>query len=35
VSWARSRLPGLDRTARALDRIVWEHFRDTFGSDPW
>jgi hypothetical protein len=35
VSWARSRLPGLDRTARALDRIVWEHFHDTFRSDPW
>ncbi|MCW3037639.1 MAG: hypothetical protein JWM17_2951 [Actinobacteria bacterium] len=35
VSWARSRLPGLDRTARAMNRIVWEHFHDTFRSDPW
>ena len=35
VSWARARLPGLDRMARALDHIVWEHLRGTFGSDPW
>jgi len=25
VTWARARLPGLDRTGRALDRIVWNH----------
>jgi hypothetical protein len=35
VTWARDRLPGLDRTARALDRIVWDHLRSTFGRDPW
>lgn len=35
VTWGRGRLPGLDRTARALDRIVWDHIRSAFGRDPW
>ncbi len=35
VTWARSRLPGLDRFAHALDRVVWEHLEDTFGTEPW
>ncbi len=35
VTWARGRLPGLDRTARALDRIVWDHLHSAFGGDPW
>jgi len=35
VTWARARLPGLDRTARALDRIVWDHLHRTFGGNPW
>lgn len=35
VTWARARLPGLDRTARALDRIVWDHLHSAFGRDPW
>jgi hypothetical protein len=35
VSWARARLPGLDRTARALDRVVWDHLVTTFGTEPW
>jgi hypothetical protein len=35
VTWARARLPGLDRTARALDRIVWDHLHSTFGGNPW
>lgn len=35
VSWTRSRLPGLDRTARALDRIVWDHIKATFHVEPW
>ena len=35
VTWARARLPGLDRTARALDRVVWDHLRSSFGRDPW
>lgn len=35
VTWTRSRLPGMDRTARALDRIVWDHLSDTFGAEPW
>lgn len=35
VTWTRARLPGLDRTARALDRIMWDHLRRTFGRNPW
>lgn len=35
VTWARSRLPGLDRTAGALDRVVWDHLTTTFATDPW
>jgi hypothetical protein len=35
VTWARARLPGLNRTARALDRIVWDHLHNTFGRNPW
>lgn len=35
VTWARGRLAGLDRTARALDRVVWDHLRSTFGRSPW
>lgn len=35
ITWARSRLPGLRRTARALDRVVWEHLNDAFGVEPW
>lgn len=35
VTWARSRLPGLDRFARALDRTVWDHLHTTFATDPW
>lgn len=35
VSWARNRLPGLNRTAKALDRVVWDHVRDNFGVRPW
>lgn len=35
VTWARQRLPGLDRTARALDRLVWDHLRTSFKVDPW
>lgn len=35
LTWARRQVPGLDRTARALDHIVWEHLSITFGGDPW
>jgi hypothetical protein len=35
VSWARGRLPGLGRTARALDRVVWDHLGSAFGRNPW
>lgn len=35
VTWARDRLPGLGRTAVALDRVVWDHVRDNFDVEPW
>lgn len=38
VSWTRARLPGLDRIARALDRIVWDHLSTLPGTsetEPW
>ena len=35
VAWGRARLADLDRFAHALDAIVWEHLRATFGVDPW
>lgn len=35
VSWARARLPGLDRIAKAMDQAVWDHLHTTFGQDPW
>lgn len=36
VTWARARLPGLDRTAGAVDRVVWDHLVTTFnGVEPW
>lgn len=35
VAWGRARLADLDRFAHALDTIVWEHLRATFGVDPW
>jgi hypothetical protein len=35
ITWTRARLPGLNRTARALDRLVWDHMVTTFGQEPW
>jgi hypothetical protein len=35
LSWSRDRLPSLNRTARAMDRVVWDHLRQTIGQDPW
>jgi hypothetical protein len=35
VTWTRNRLAGLDRTARALDRTMWDHLSETFGTEPW
>jgi len=35
VTWARARLAGLDRTARALDRVVWDRLPNTFGRNSW
>lgn len=35
VSWARRRLPVLNRYASALDHLVWDHLRRVTGKDPW
>lgn len=35
VSWARRRLPVLNRYARALDHVVWDHMKATTGEEPW
>jgi hypothetical protein len=35
VSWTRQRLPALNRTARALDRVVWDHLASISGQEPW
>lgn len=35
VSWSRRRLPVLNRVARAMDHLVWNHLKATFGADPW
>lgn len=37
VTWARTRLAGMNRTARALDHIVWDHLSNTFEieTEPW
>ena len=35
VSWARGKRPVLNRYARALDRIVWDHLLESTGSEPW
>lgn len=35
VTWTRRQLPALDRTARALDRTVWDHLKSTFATEPW
>lgn len=34
-SWASSRRPALNRFARALDKVVWDHLRGMYNSDPW
>ena len=35
LSWARSQLPVLNRAAKAIDHVVWEHLRSSTGVDPW
>jgi hypothetical protein len=35
VTWGKARLPALNRIARTLDRVVWEHLDGTFGRHPW
>lgn len=35
VSWTRSRLPALNRIAAAMDRVVWDHLNQLFGTEPW
>jgi hypothetical protein len=35
VTWVRQQLPGLDRTARALDHILWDHLLSIYAEEPW
>lgn len=35
ISWARRRRPVLNRYARALDKVVWDHLETTIGREPW
>lgn len=35
VSWTRSRMPALNRTARALDKVAWERVHETFDVRLW
>ena len=35
VSWARARIPLLNRYVRALDKLVWEHLARATGKEPW
>lgn len=35
VSWARSRIPVLNRFGKALDRMVWDHLKASTGKGPW
>ncbi len=35
VGWVRDRLPVLNRYARALDRLLWDHVEGIFGKEPW
>jgi hypothetical protein len=34
-NWAQTRRPALNRIARALDRLVWDHLSGVYGQDPW
>jgi hypothetical protein len=35
VSWSRAQLPVLNRYARPLDHMVWDHLKATTGKVPW
>lgn len=35
ISWARSQMPVLNRIARSLDHLVWDHLKKTTGANPW
>jgi hypothetical protein len=35
VSWARARLPLINRYVRALDKLVWNHLVRATGKEPW
>jgi len=35
VSGCRRALPALNRTAKAMDRVVWDRLSQVTGSDPW
>lgn len=35
VTWTRQQLPGLDRMARSLDHILWDHLTSIYDEEPW
>jgi hypothetical protein len=35
VSWTRAKVPVRNRTAKAMDRVVWDHFRQATDVEPW
>jgi hypothetical protein len=35
VTWGRQQVPVLNRAARGLDRIVWDHLAAETGASPW
>jgi len=35
LGWTRARLTGLNRTARTLDKLVWDHLSATLQTKPW
>jgi len=35
VTWGRGQLPVLNRAARGLDSIVWDHLLSETGAAPW
>jgi hypothetical protein len=35
VTWARGRVPVLNRVARSLDHLVWDGLKRILGTDPW
>lgn len=34
-TWASGQRPALNRLARALDRVAWDHLQQTSHQEPW